>query len=103
MSTIPAVVEEMDVEPYAIDWLIPQYNEAGEVEVTELQTKFSMQKRNQPRMMYSRIGDGAGELAGVGATEGDLTIRGLLRGCGCERYRNQVRGNEALREGISGD
>lgn len=93
----------MDVEPYAIDWLIPQYNEAGEVEVTELQTKFSMQQCNQPGMMYSRIGDGAGELAGVGATEGDLTIRGLLRSCGFERNRNQVGRDEALREGVSGD
>ena len=36
MSTIPAVLERMVVEPYSMDWLIPQYKLAGEVPVMEL-------------------------------------------------------------------
>lgn len=36
VSTIPAVLDRMVVEPYLIDWLMPQYSLAGEVEVMGL-------------------------------------------------------------------
>lgn len=36
VSTIPAVELKTVVEPYLIDWLMPQNSEEGEVEVTGL-------------------------------------------------------------------
>lgn len=36
VSTMPAVVDEMEVEPFVIPWSMPQYSEAGKVQVMGL-------------------------------------------------------------------